>query len=91
MPFDSNKRQFVPLTLFIGDNSMYKYRDKPFDKIVAAELIIELFNGKKILNFKLLERKLSKSMRKEGEILQVSESMENLILINSRHLLPLML
>lgn len=45
---------------------MYKYRDKPFDKIVAAELIIKLFNGKKDIKLQTLRDKIIELHAEKG-------------------------
>ena len=45
---------------------MYKYRDNPFDKIIAAELIIELFNGKKDIKLQTLREKIIEIHEKRG-------------------------
>ena len=45
---------------------MYKYREKPFDKIVAAELIIELFNGKKNIKLQSIREKIIKTHKERG-------------------------
>ena len=45
---------------------MYKYRDKPFDKIVGVELIINLFNGQENIKRSTLNEKVIKAHEKNG-------------------------
>ena len=45
---------------------MYKYKDRPFDKIVAVELIVNLFNGQKNIKRSILEEKVIEIHEKRG-------------------------